>query len=301
MLADLHSGKEHTPTMGGIVFVSGTVFFSIIFAEHNLSLWVSLGTFLSFAILGICDDMRKIVLRNSRGLSKRTKFLFQALICGGVLTSIAWNAPDYFSRLHELWIPLMRAPLWPSLPPVLLFGFLFLIISGASNAVNLTDGLDGLATICGIIASLTLTVIIASGANHPTHLPIDPQPLAVILASLSGALLAFLWCNTNPARIFMGDTGSLAIGGLLGIVAFLILQPFILVIVGGVFALEAVSVILQIYFFKFTRGRRIFRMAPLHHHFEISGWKEQQIVMRFGILSTLCAIGGIILSRSFPL
>jgi phospho-N-acetylmuramoyl-pentapeptide-transferase len=298
-LADLHASKEHTPTFGGVVFVVCTTIFSIIFAKHNLLLWTSLGVFWSFAVLGFCDDMCKIILRDSRGFLKRTKFLFQALICGGVLALIAWRAPDYSIRLHELWLPLMRAPLWPNLPTALLFGFLVLVLSGASNAVNLTDGLDGLAAMCSIIAAVTFAMIIASGTGHPTCLPVDPQPLAVILSALSGALLAFLWHNAHPAKIFMGDTGSLAIGGLLGIVAFLILQPFVLAIVGGVFVLEALSVILQIYFFKFTHGRRIFRMAPLHHHFEIGGWKEPQIVLRFGILSVLCAAVGLILSRIF--
>jgi phospho-N-acetylmuramoyl-pentapeptide-transferase len=298
-LADLHAAKEHTPTFGGVVIVICTSVFSLILAGHNLLLWTSLGVFWSFAILGFCDDMCKIILRDSRGFSKRTKFLFQALVCGGVLALVAWNAPDYSIRLHELWLPLMRAPIWAHLPAALLFGFLFLVLSGASNAVNLTDGLDGLATVCSVIAATTFTVIIASGAGHPTRLPIDPQPLAVILSALSGSLLAFLWHNAHPAKIFMGDTGSLAIGGLLGIVAFFILQPFILAVVGGVFVIEALSVILQIYFFKFTHGRRIFRMAPLHHHFEIGGWKEPQVVMRFGILSVLCAVAGLILSRTF--
>ncbi|MDR0727546.1 MAG: phospho-N-acetylmuramoyl-pentapeptide-transferase [Puniceicoccales bacterium] len=298
-LADLHAAKEHTPTFGGVVFVICTTIFAIIFAEHNLLLWTSLGVFWSFAILGFCDDMCKILLRDSRGFSKRTKFLFQALVCGGVLTVVAWNAPDYYGRLHELWFPLMRAPLWVNMPTVALFGFLFLVLSGSSNAVNLTDGIDGLAAVCSIIAAVTFIVVIAAGGTHPSRLPIDPQPLTVVLSALSGALLAFLWYNAHPARIFMGDTGSLAVGGLLGIVAFLILQPFILAVVGGVFVLEAVSVILQIYFFKFTHGRRIFRMAPLHHHFEIAGWKEPQIVVRFEILAVLFAVAGLVLSRIF--
>ncbi|MDR2677749.1 MAG: phospho-N-acetylmuramoyl-pentapeptide-transferase [Puniceicoccales bacterium] len=298
-LADLHATKEHTPTFGGGVFVVCTTIFSIIFAKHNLLLWTSLGVFLSFAILGFCDDMCKIVQRSSQGFLKRTKFLFQAIICVGVLILISLKAPDYFVRLHELWLPLMRAPLLSSLPTALLFGFLFLVLSGSSNAVNLSDGLDGLATMCSIITAVAFVMIIVFGAGHPTHVPIDTQPLAVVLAALSGALLAFLWYNANPAQIFMGDTGSLAIGGLLGIVAFFILQPFILAIIGGVFVFEALSVILQIYFFKITHGCRIFRMAPLHHHFEIGGWKEPQIVMRFGILSVLCAITGLVLSRIF--
>jgi phospho-N-acetylmuramoyl-pentapeptide-transferase len=298
-LADLHAPKKHTPTFGGVVFILCATVFAIVFAKHNIMSWTSLMVLWCFVVLGFCDDMRKILLRDSRGFSKRIKFLFQALICGGALTMVAWNKPDYFVRLHELWLPLMRAPILPNLSTPLLFGFLFLVLSGSSNAVNLTDGLDGLAALCGIIASVAFIAVIASSNVHPTHLAIDPRPLAVTLSALSGALLAFLWYNAHPAQIFMGDTGSLAIGGFLGIVAFFILQPFILAVVGGVFVVEALSVIVQICVFQFANGRRIFRMAPLHHHFEIGGWKEPQIVVRFGILSAMFAVAGVGLSRIF--
>jgi phospho-N-acetylmuramoyl-pentapeptide-transferase len=224
------------------------------------------------------------------------------LLGQAVLTLIALvlfiNDPVLGEHIKALWIPFLKDPVWMVMPFPVLFGFYFLILAGSSNAINLTDGVDGLAIGC------TLTVAMAYGiiAYATGHMKISAYlflpymsgagELTVVCAVLCSACLAFLWFNAHPAEVFMGDTGSLALGGLVGTVAFLTLQPFTLVIIGGVFVFEAVSVILQVASFKST-GRRVFRMAPVHHHFELGGWAETQVVIRFWILSLICAVAGL--------
>ncbi|MDR1437643.1 MAG: phospho-N-acetylmuramoyl-pentapeptide-transferase [Puniceicoccales bacterium] len=298
-LADLHASKSHTPTFGGIVFIATSIFVTILLAPMNLPLGVALFVFVGFAILGFLDDFIKVHGHNSRGIPARVKLLLQALLCLGSLLLIAHFDSQYFSELHNLRVPLLQRPLISNLSNVSLFIFLFLVLAGAGNGVNLSDGLDGLATLCSL-SSLVALVAICVGtatvsfatAKHIPHIP-EAKSLAICLAAVGGSLLPFLWHNAHPAKIFMGDTGSLAVGGLLGIVSFLLMEPFLLVAIGGVFVAESLSVIFQVYYYKLSDGKRIFRMAPLHHHFELGGWKESQIVMRFFIASMLCAMVGL--------
>ncbi|MDR2576869.1 MAG: phospho-N-acetylmuramoyl-pentapeptide-transferase [Puniceicoccales bacterium] len=298
-LADLHASKLHTPTMGGIVIWATTCISSLVHCHCNVLVWATLATFTGFAAIGFADDFAKIKGRSSRGIRGRKKLLVQGLLIVAVLLCIWASCRGFFTVLHELWIPVKSTPLIGHMPTIFLFAFAFLVIAGSANAVNLTDGADGLACGCAIIVAITLLILCADVSHAPQRSlcgwlsgrdeNLAVQELAVVLSALTGSLGAFLWFNAHPAQIFMGDTGSLAIGGLFGIVAFLIRQPFALAIVGCVFVLEALSVISQVYYFKFTGGRRIFRMAPLHHHFELGGWPEPAMVTRFWILSLIGA------------
>ena len=207
-------------------------------------------------------------------------------------------------KIRELWVPFLKYPVLTAMPVVALFVLVFLWVVGFSNAINLTDGLDGLAIGCTITVALVYGIMAYAAGNSKIadYLLISFVPgtgeLAVICGALVGAGLAFLWYNSYPAELFMGDTGSLAIGGLIGIIAFMVQQPFTLVIVGGVFVMEAVSVIIQVGYFKLTRirygeGQRFFRMAPIHHHFQKLGWPETKVVLRFWVISLMCALIGL--------
>ena len=217
--------------------------------------------------------------------------------------AILLHHPASSEKIRELWIPFVKHPLIASLPIVALFVFVYLWLVGFSNAINLTDGLDGLAIGCTITVALVYGIMAyaAGNAKIADYLLISFVPgtgeLAVVCGSIVGAGLAFLWYNSHPAEVFMGDTGSLALGGLLGIIAFMVQQPLTLIIVGGVFVWEAASVILQVGFFKLTRhrygvGRRLFLMAPIHHHFQKKGWPETKVVLRFWVLSLIFALIG---------
>ena len=296
-LADLHAGKKGTPTMGGLLIWFSVVVSTLLWAQANTYIWVALLVFTGLTAVGFTDDYLKITKRGSKGLPGRYKLLAQAAISAGAL---AWLLADPMTSAHirELWVPFYKSPIWVAMPLVVLFPFFFLVLAGSSNALNLTDGVDGLAIGC------TLTVAMAYGlmayatghAVYADYLLVPFLPgvgeLTIVCAILCAACLAFLWFNAHPAAMFMGDTGSLALGGLIGIVALMILQPFTLVIIGGVFVAEAVSVILQVASYKLT-GRRIFRMAPIHHHFELGGWAETQVVIRFWIISLVCAFAGL--------
>jgi len=212
--------------------------------------------------------------------------------------------PASSEKIRELWVPFVKHPLLLSMPIGVLAVFVYLWIVGFSNAINLTDGLDGLAIGCTITVALTYGIMAyaAGNAKIADYLLIsfvpDTGELAVVCGALVGAGLAFLWYNSHPAELFMGDTGSLALGGLLGIIAFMVQQPLTLIIVGGVFVWEAASVVIQVGFFKYTRrrygeGRRFFLMAPIHHHFQKQGWPETKVVLRFWILSVICALAGL--------
>jgi phospho-N-acetylmuramoyl-pentapeptide-transferase len=273
--------------MGGLAIWLATLLGVVPWIHGNAPVFAAIFTFTAFGSVGFIDDASKVFFHRSRGISGKNRLLIEAGITAALLAALHRLAPELAQSLHGLWIPLRSSPAIASMPTALTLIFLFLVLAGSANGVNLTDGLDGLAAGCSLLTALPFALIALRGAPIP-----GMEELAVLLAALSGALLAFLWHNAHPAKIFMGDTGSLAIGGLFGAVALLLRQPFLLAIIGGVFVAEVLSVLLQVYYFKFTGGRRIFRMAPLHHHFELGGWAETAVTARFWIISAvLSAIG----------
>ncbi|MGE9290818.1 MAG: phospho-N-acetylmuramoyl-pentapeptide-transferase [Puniceicoccales bacterium] len=296
-LAVLHEGKKETPTMGGLILFASISISLLLFAVPNVYILVAWFVYAGLTGIGFLDDYRKVSRKNSDGLSGRVKLLGQAVIAAIALTVFLLH-PDTSESVRELWVPFHKDVVVASMPIWILFPFLFLILAGSSNAINLTDGIDGLAIGCTVTSAMAfgLMAYFAGNAIISDYLLISFQPgtgeLAVLCAALLGASLGFLWYNAHPAEVFMGDTGSLALGGLIGIVAFMIHQPFTLIIVGGIFVVEAVSVILQVGSYK-TRRKRIFLMAPIHHHFELRGWHENKVVIRFWIISLLCAIAGL--------
>lgn len=296
-LADLHQRKVGTPTMGGLIVYVSVTLSTLLWAEWNIYVLTALMVFSGLTVLGFLDDYHKIAGASSRGLSGRGKLLGQAILTALALLLLLGH-PESAGFMKQLWLPFLKEPLVAELPLVGLFLFLFLVLAGSSNAINLTDGVDGLAIGCTVTVGMAygLMAYAAGNAIYADYLLVPFMPgtgeLTVVCAILCAACLAFLWHNAHPAEVFMGDTGSLALGGLIGIIAFMILQPVTLVLIGGIFVLEAASVILQVGSFKLT-GRRIFRMAPLHHHFELKGWAETQVVIRFWILSLVFAVIGL--------
>jgi phospho-N-acetylmuramoyl-pentapeptide-transferase len=295
-LADLHARKGGTPTMGGLIIFSGVWLAALLWTRANRYVWLTLIVYTGLTAIGFLDDYLKISKKNSKGLPSIWKLFAQGLLTVIVIGVLAFSSG---SMLHvtELWIPFVKMPV--ELPLWAMAIFFFIVLAGTSNAINLTDGVDGLAIGCTVSNALVFAIM-SYAAGHAaiadylliSHVP-GTGELAVLLGALLGGSLAFLWYNAYPASIFMGDTGSLAIGGLLGTVAFLIHQPFVLVIVGGVFVMEACSVLLQMIYFKVTGGKRLFKMAPIHHHFELGGWAETKVVVRFWIISLLFALIGL--------
>lgn len=296
-LADLHSGKKNTPTMGGLLICASVTGSSLLWAEPNVWVLTALLVYLSLTALGFLDDYLKVSKKNSRGISSRRKLLWQSATTA-VAMAIFLLHPEAAKDMRELWLPFLKAAVIESMPLWFMFIFLFFVLVGSSNAINITDGVDGLAIGCTISVALVYAIMAYAAGNTiiADYLLISYVPgtgeLAVICAAIVGAGLAFLWFNSHPAEVFMGDTGSLALGGLIGVIAFMCHQPVTLVIVGGIFVLEMISVILQVASFKST-GKRIFRMAPIHHHFELKGWAESKVVVRFWILSLIFAIAGL--------
>jgi len=303
-----HQKKAGTPTMGGVLIVAAIVIPTLLWADlRNLYVLLAVGATLSFGTIGFIDDYNKVVKRRNMGLRPSAKFLYQVLTCAGVgavlLTLQAHGAYStqlsvpFDKRLHpDLVIDslLTHQYIWPlAFVPFILF--LVLVIVGCSNAVNLTDGLDGLAIGCVLVSSAALTVLtyISSHARFAEYLEIQKIPdagdLVIFCGSVVGASLGFLWYNAHPAEMFMGDVGSLALGGAIGTVAVIIKQEILLLSIWGVFVLEALSVIIQVGSFKLT-GKRVFRMAPLHHHFELIGWSESKIIVRFWIAALVFAL-----------
>jgi phospho-N-acetylmuramoyl-pentapeptide-transferase len=291
--------KKGTPTMGGILIIAVLTLSTMLWAQWNAQIELTLLSILVLMGLGFYDDYAKIVQQSGGGTPPRLKLWVQislAVFIGAYL----WLAPSTSKLVTQVMVPFYKHPIamnagWLGLVIVVL------AIVGSSNAVNLTDGLDGLAIGCTLIVAFVFLFFtyLAGNMKAAGYLQIPyvdgAGELTVFCAALIGAGLGFLWFNCHPAQVFMGDTGSLPLGGAFGIIAVLIHQPFVLVIAGGVFVLEAVSVILQTSWFRFTRkyygtGRRIFLMAPLHHHFEKKGWYESQVVMRFYILCVLFAV-----------
>jgi phospho-N-acetylmuramoyl-pentapeptide-transferase len=308
-LATLHQNKEKTPTMGGLLICLTVVISVVLWAEPNVYVVAALSTYLMLTIVGFADDYLKISQKNSKGLAGRYKLLGQFLATGvalfilmgplsEVLTGTDGKAIGSAEKMRELWLPFFKDVIVEYMPVLLCFLFFLITLTGSSNAINLTDGLDGLAIGCTVTVALTYAIMAYASGNFliSDYLKISWIPgvgeLTVVCSALLGGSLSFLWFNAHPAEMFMGDTGSLAIGGLVGIIALMIHQPFTLIIVGGIFVMEAGSVILQVASFK-TRGKRIFRMSPIHHHFELKGWKETKVVIRFWILSLLFALLGL--------
>jgi phospho-N-acetylmuramoyl-pentapeptide-transferase len=303
-----HQAKAGTPTMGGILIILGITIPTLLWADlRNVWVWLALGSTLCFAAIGFADDYNKVVRKRSLGLTGRGKMFFQILTSFGVgvvlllltargLYSTELIMPFFKNLRPDLVIRPLLAEwwMWPvAFLPFLIF--LVLVIVGSSNAVNLTDGLDGLAIGCTVIAAGAFTVLtyVTSHAQFAGYLDIAHVPsvgeLTIFCGATVGAALGFLWYNAHPADLFMGDVGSLALGGALGTVAVIIKQEVLLVFVGGIFVVEAVSVILQVASFKLT-GKRIFKMAPIHHHFELIGWSESKIIVRFWIAALVFAL-----------
>ena len=297
-----HQLKKGTPTMGGVLIIGSVLLSTIFWARlDSLYLWIALVATMLFGVVGFADDYIKIVKKRSLGLTGRQKLagqLVTALLVWGVL----WAWGNYPWNLS---IPFFKSTAEIGgvsyVGPIIYLFFIIFILLGSSNAVNLTDGLDGLAISVTFIAMSTLTGLtyLASDARWAERLDLTHNPaageLTVFCGAMVGASLGFLWYNAPPAQVFMGDVGSLAIGGALGTVAILTKQEFLLPFIGGVFILEAMSVMIQVSYFKFTKrsggvGKRIFRQAPLHHHFQLSGWKEPKIVFRFVIIAILFAL-----------
>ncbi|GAB57714.1 phospho-N-acetylmuramoyl-pentapeptide-transferase [Rheinheimera nanhaiensis] len=290
-----HFSKKGTPTMGGLLILGSVLLSTLLWANlENKYVWVVLFVLVSFGWIGFVDDYRKVIRKDPKGLIARWKYFWQSLF------AIATAAFLYFTAER----PAETALLVPFLKDVMpQLGLLFLALSyfvivGTSNAVNLTDGLDGLAIVPTIMVAGAFAIIAyASGnVNFSAYLNIPYLPyaseLVVLCAALIGAGLGFLWFNTYPAQVFMGDVGSLALGAVLGVIAILVRQEIVLFIMGGVFVMETLSVILQVGSYK-LRGQRIFRMAPIHHHYELKGWPEPRVIVRFWILSIMFVLVGL--------
>ncbi len=287
--------KKGTPTMGGLMMLISVTVSTILWADiANRYVWIALLVTLGYGMIGFTDDYLKVSKQNHKGLSGKRKLLYQGVIAFVAVVLIQSVAPDNINS--HLAIPFFKSVLIDL--GIFYVPFALLVMIGASNAVNLTDGLDGLAIVPIMIAAscFALIVYLAGNAVFANYLQIHPVPgsgeLMVFAAAMVGAGLGFLWYNAPPAMVFMGDTGSLAFGGSLGAMAVISKHEIVLAIIGGLFVAEAVSVMIQVISFK-TTGKRVFKMAPIHHHFEKMGWKEPTIVIRFWIISVILALVGL--------
>lgn len=296
-LHELHGAKAGTPTMGGVLILGTVGLASLLWARlDNPFVWAVVFSMVYLGGLGFVDDYLKVTKKKSAGISSRTKLVAQ-IVLGALLGLFFLSRPDLQDQAQQVYVPFLKEPLFTGIGALVVL-FYAVVICGASNAVNLTDGLDGLATGCTVSVAFTYAILtyVAGNIKIATYLQIPfnvyTGELAIVCMALVGAAMGFLWFNCHPARVFMGDTGSLAIGGVLAVVAICCKQEALLVLVGGVFVLEALSVILQVASFKLT-GRRIFAMSPIHHHFELKGWKENTVIVRFWILSMIFALLGL--------
>jgi phospho-N-acetylmuramoyl-pentapeptide-transferase len=291
-----HLSKAGTPTMGGILILFSMTVSTLLWGDLTQSnLWLLLSVTWGFGLLGWFDDYRKLVLKNSKGVSPRGKLLVQTLIA---------LVAAFYLYLHAT-APIQTQLVVPFFKEVYInlgwcFPILaFLVIVGSSNAVNLTDGLDGLAILPIVLVSGALGIFsyVAGHSIYAHYLSIPYVPntgeITVFCASIVGAGLGFLWYNSYPAQIFMGDVGSLSLGAAIGLIAVLVRQELILVLMGGLFVIETLSVILQVGYFKYTGGKRLFKMAPLHHHFELKGWTEPKVIVRFWIITVILVLCGL--------
>ena len=314
-----HLSKSGTPTMGGALILISICITTLLWSDlSNRFVWVVLAVTLGFGWIGWVDDYRKVVHRNPKGMSAKEKYAWQSLV-GGLAAlylafAIAAPSTDKVWTLMAQWVANgfsldlpprsdLIVPFFKNVAyPMGVVGFVilsYLVIVGTSNAVNLTDGLDGLAILPAAMVGAALGVFayVVGRADFSRYLLFPYIPgageVAIICAAIAGAGLAFLWFNAYPAQVFMGDVGALALGGALGTIAVIVRQEIVLFIMGGVFVAETVSVMLQVAYFKWSGGKRIFRMAPLHHHFELSGWKENQVVVRFWIITIMLVLVGL--------
>lgn len=319
-----HLVKAGTPTMGGVLVLIGIAVSTVLWADWgNRFIWIVLLVTLGYGAIGWVDDYRKVVYRDPKGMSSREKFFWQTVIGLFAAAYLAFSVSETSNmRVLELFMDWVRSGLSLNLPakshlivpffkeisyPLGVFGFIiltYLVIVGSSNAVNLTDGLDGLVIMPVVLVGSALGVFayVMGSAVYSKYLLFPHIPgageLLIFCSAMAGAGLAFLWFNAHPAQVFMGDVGALALGGALGTIAVIVRQEIVLFIMGGIFVAETVSVMLQVTWFKFTKkrygeGRRLFRMAPLHHHFELSGWKETQVVVRFWVITMMLVLIGL--------
>ena len=314
-----HLAKAGTPTMGGALVLISIGISTLLWADlSNRFVWVVMLVTFGFGWIGWVDDYRKVVYRNPKGLPAKWKYFWQSvvgLICAFYLAFavsaqsgqevldifVAWVESGFSMHLPnnaDLIVPFFKSISYP----LGVWGFIaltYFVIVGTSNAVNLTDGLDGLAIMPTVMVASALAIFayVAGNAVYSKYLLLPYIPgageLAVFLAAIAGAGLAFLWFNAYPAQVFMGDVGALALGGALGTVAVIVRQEVVLFIMGGVFVAETLSVMIQVLYFKYSGGKRVFRMAPLHHHYELSGWKETQVVVRFWIITMILVLIGL--------
>ncbi len=307
-----HLAKAGTPTMGGVLIIASIAVATLLWADlRNRYVWLVLGVLVAFGVIGFYDDYRKLVLRDSRGLPARWKYFWQSVFGLGVALLLYFTADTpaattfYLPLIKHAQVPLGQVAGFAAASPWLtgvgaaaFIALTYFIVVGFSNAVNLTDGLDGLAIMPSVLVAAALGVFayLAGNKVFSEYLGIPAIPgageLAIFCSAMAGAGLGFLWFNTYPAQVFMGDIGALAIGAALGCVAVIVRQEVVLLIMGGVFVMETVSVMLQVASFKLT-GKRIFRMAPIHHHFELKGWPEPRVIVRFWIISVVLVLIGL--------
>jgi len=290
-----HLAKKGTPTMGGLLILGSILLSVVLWTDlNNRYIWAVIVILVGFGAVGFIDDYRKVVRKNPRGLPGRWKYFWQSVIAAAVATYLYYHAAQPAET--ALLIPFFK----DVMPQLGLFYIVlaYFVMVGTSNAVNLTDGLDGLAIMPTIMVAGALAVFayVTGNVNFAAylHIPYIPEAaeLTVVCAAIVGAGLGFLWFNTYPAQVFMGDVGSLALGGVLGVIAILVRQELVLLIMGGVFVIETVSVMLQVGSYK-LRGKRIFRMAPIHHHYELKGWPEPRVIVRFWIISLVLVVIGL--------
>ena len=291
-----HFSKAGTPTMGGLMILGSTTITTLLLANlSNPYIWIVLFVLISFGILGFIDDYKKVSKNNYRGVSGRMKLVIQFIISAVAFIAILYcSRPEFATQLAFPFFKNLFLDLGYFYIP-----FAMVVVIGSSNAVNLTDGLDGLAigSIAIAVASFGLISYLVGNSIYANYLQIIHVPhvgeLTVLCAAIIGSSLGFLWYNAQPAEIFMGDTGSLSLGGVIGIISVITKHELVLCIIGGVFVIETLSVIIQVSYFKRTGGKRIFLMAPLHHHFEKKGWPESKVVIRFWILAIVFALIGL--------
>lgn len=286
-----HLKKGGTPTMGGLMIILSVTLATFLWQDlRSFKVWLTLGAFLAFGAIGFADDYLKVARKNSEGLPAALKFFLQVLVALTIVLTLYFSSGEETSVLY---VPFFREPVLDMGP--LWIPFAVILLVGESNAVNLSDGLDGLATglLIWVFITLALITYLSGRADYSSYLGIPyiegAGELTVFCLAAVGACVGFLWFNSHPAEVFMGDVGSLSLGGIIATVSLIIKKEILILIIGGVFVLEAASVILQVAFFKLKK-RRIFKMAPLHHHFELSGWVENKVVIRFWILGALFAI-----------
>jgi phospho-N-acetylmuramoyl-pentapeptide-transferase len=293
-----HLTKAGTPTMGGALILVSIVVTTLLWGDlRNRFVWVVLLVTFAFGIVGWVDDYRKVVHRNPKGLSAKAKLFWQSLIGFAAACYLGYLSQG-IPALNELIVPFFKHVAYP----LGIAGFVFLtffVIVGTSNAVNLTDGLDGLAIMPTVMVGSALGIFayVAGHAVFSKYLGVPyivgAGEMAVICGAIAGAGLGFLWFNAYPAEVFMGDVGALSLGAALGTIAVIVRQEIVLFIMGGVFVAETLSVMIQVVYFKWSGGKRIFRMAPLHHHYELEGWKESQVVVRFWIITMMLVLFGL--------